>query len=438
MLEPIIPLDEATRLAALRGLKILDTPREERFDRLTRLAQRIIGVPIAMVSLVDSNRQWFKSCQGMDTSETPRGISFCGHAILDDRVFIIPDALLDPRFADNPLVTGAPNIRFYAGQPLKALDGSRIGALSVIDSKPHNMTQAEVDGLRELAVLVENELNSLETHELAIALQSSKDRLSAIFDNVLDGIITIDERGIVESCNRTAANIFGYSVEEVIGNNIKMLMPDPYSSKNDSYLNNFTSTGQKKIIGIGREVVGQRKDGSTFLVDLAVSEIRLGDKSIFTGIMRDITERKQVEQSLADRERFMKTLVDIIPGVVGYWTNELHCGFANRNYLEWFGKTQEQMRGITVQNLLGDELFRQNEPFIRGALRGKPQRFERTLINADGSARYTWTHYIPDVNIDTGLVQGFFVMINDITEFKMTQVHLEELNFALKTARDEA
>lgn len=119
LLEPAFPLDEANRLATLRGLNILDTPPEERFDRLTRLAQQLINVPIAVVSLVDSNRQWFKSCQGLDASETPRNISFCGHAILDNELFVIPDALLDTRFSDNPLVTGAPNIRFYAGQPLK-------------------------------------------------------------------------------------------------------------------------------------------------------------------------------------------------------------------------------------------------------------------------------------------------------------------------------
>ena len=121
MLEPPLPPDEAMRLAALRSLNILDTPAEERFDRITRLAQRLFDVPIALVSLVDTNRQWFKSCQGLDASETPRSISFCGHAILEDGPLIIEDATKDQRFADNPLVTGPPDIRFYTGQPLKKL-----------------------------------------------------------------------------------------------------------------------------------------------------------------------------------------------------------------------------------------------------------------------------------------------------------------------------
>ena len=114
MLKSAIPLDEAKRLATLQALHILDTPPEERFDRLSRLAQRLFNVPIVLISLVDANRQWFKSRQGLSVSETPRDISFCSHAILHEDALVIPDTTLDPRFLDNPLVTGEPSIRFYA------------------------------------------------------------------------------------------------------------------------------------------------------------------------------------------------------------------------------------------------------------------------------------------------------------------------------------
>ncbi|MDP1940782.1 MAG: PAS domain S-box protein, partial [Gallionella sp.] len=422
MLEPATPFDEASRLATLRGLEILDTPPEERFDRLTRLAQYIFGVPVALVSLVDSNRQWFKSCQGLDVSETPRSISFCGHAILDDQVFIVPDTLLDPRFADNPLVTSAPHIRFYAGHPLKAKNGSRLGTLCVIDSRPHHLSPIERDCLRDLAQCVSDELerdvrqaylteqaliqarygsiiassddaimsksldgiitswnpaaerlfgyteqeaigqpmlmlfpeeradeeasilarirNGERIHhfettrirkdgskidvsvsispllnnkgevigaskivrditERKLAAQAKledENRLAAILDNVLDGIITINEVGSVASFNKAAENIFGYSAAEVIGHNVKMLMPEPYHSEHDGYLHNHMSTGTRKIIGIGRQVVGQRRDGSTFPMDLAVSAMQLGSKRMFTGIVRDITERVRTER----------------------------------------------------------------------------------------------------------------------------------------------
>lgn len=158
MIPPPIPPDERARLAALRALNILDTPPEERFDRLTRLAQRTFNVPIALISLVDENRQWFKSCQGLLVTETPRDISFCGHAILESALMIVPDTTKDPRFSDNPLVTGEPFIRFYAGQPLRVRDGGRIGTLCLIDRVPRELDAEQRRALRDLADLVQEQL----------------------------------------------------------------------------------------------------------------------------------------------------------------------------------------------------------------------------------------------------------------------------------------
>ncbi|EGA71599.1 GGDEF family protein [Vibrio sinaloensis DSM 21326] len=162
MKEPTSPNNEALRVKQLQQLNILDTQPEERFDRVTRLAKRLFDVPIAVVSLVDSNRQWFKSCFGLTVSETPRNISFCGHAILGDEPFIIPNALEDERFADNPLVTGEPNIRFYAGVPLVYQDNTKLGTLCIIDSKPREFSSQEIQDLIDLAKIAEQELaNSL-------------------------------------------------------------------------------------------------------------------------------------------------------------------------------------------------------------------------------------------------------------------------------------
>jgi len=158
MIKPPIPADEARRLETLRSLKLLDTPPEERFDRVTRLAQRVFGVPIALVSLVDADRQWFKSRQGLEATETPREISFCGHAIVNDRILVVNDAAGDERFCDNPLVSCDPNIRFYAGYPINAPDGSKVGTLCVIDRKPREMSKEDLSLLRELGRMVEEEL----------------------------------------------------------------------------------------------------------------------------------------------------------------------------------------------------------------------------------------------------------------------------------------
>lgn len=162
LITPNFPSDEQKRLETLRSLAVLDTPPEERFDRLTRMAKRLFDVPIALVSLIDENRQWFKSCVGIDASETPRDISFCGHAILSDEILVVPNALLDTRFADNPLVTGDPNIRFYAGRPLKAPNGSRLGTLCIIDRQPRNLSQEDLNVLSDLASIVERELSVIQ------------------------------------------------------------------------------------------------------------------------------------------------------------------------------------------------------------------------------------------------------------------------------------
>ncbi|MRW83811.1 diguanylate cyclase [Pseudoduganella sp. FT26W] len=163
MEQPGIPHNESIRLAALKSLNVLDTPPEERFDRLTRMARRLFGVQTALVSIVDEDRQWFKSRDGLDATETPRNISFCGHAILGDDIFLIRDARTDQRFADNPLVTGAPNIRFYAGCPLRANDGLKMGTLCILDSQPRDFSEEDALALRDLASMVEDELSAFHT-----------------------------------------------------------------------------------------------------------------------------------------------------------------------------------------------------------------------------------------------------------------------------------
>lgn len=163
MIEPGIPLNETLRLATLKSLNVLDTPAEERFDRVTRMAKRMFRVPIALVSIVDEDRQWFKSVQGLDACQTPRNISFCGHAILGDDIFLIRNALQDQRFADNPLVAGAPHIRFYAGCPLRAPDGNKVGTLCIIDTVPRDFDEEDATALRDLAAMVEDELTAFQT-----------------------------------------------------------------------------------------------------------------------------------------------------------------------------------------------------------------------------------------------------------------------------------
>ncbi|MGK2947854.1 MAG: diguanylate cyclase [Acidimicrobiales bacterium] len=191
MIEPPIPDDDPQRVASLRALDLLDTPPEERFDRITRLAQRLFGVPMATVTLVDEDRQWFKSRIGIDVAETPRSESFCGHAIASGEALLVADARLDERFVDNPSVLDDPNIRFYAGIPLSAPDGARVGTLCVMDDVPREIDPDDVAALEDLALMVE--------HEIAVRHLAVNDELTGLSNR--RGFL-LQGRKVLEVCRR--------------------------------------------------------------------------------------------------------------------------------------------------------------------------------------------------------------------------------------------
>ena len=856
MKKPEIPSNESKRQAALCGLSVLDTPDEARFDRITRAAQQHFQVSIALVSLVDEDRQWFKSRQGLDATETSRDISFCGHAILSEDIFYIPNALEDSRFADNPLVTGPPNIRFYAGAPLHAPDGKRVGTLCIIDDKPREFTTEELTVLRELADDVEKELekslsnvkftivqklslssvllvllsagvvgglfyykattllveHALEdvsrevqdagdrlktiirtqdedvlflahtppiqgilraqskggydeqgktstaewakrlgtifksqllrksaylsiryidvtgqevvvvhrrgqevvalsgtqlqnkarrayvsetlklpagsvyvseidlnrefgkvtqprqevirsatpvydeknsnlaglvsitaeiggklhaiqhrvrntshgeiyitndrgdyllhpdanktygfeagkkhtiqadfpplaqlflpdhrdsqvslksenadgrqimnftkiafdannakrfiaivithdyrsiaseqskllnnvvlwalllvipgaglgvlfsvsltrpikqitqvmddyihqrdtqenmpvnlnneigvmariyqaligqveeahTHlaemnsklearvaERTRALEMSEVRQRSIVENIIDGLITIDEKGTVASFNPAASNIFGYSAAEVMGRNIKMLMPDPYTSEHDGYLYNYLSTGEKKVIGIGREVAGQRKDGSTFPMELAVSEMLINGERMFTGIVRDITERKQAEQKFQEMNAVRQGILDSANFTIITTDTEGLIQTFNQGAEHNLGYNEDEMIGKQSPAILHDldevvaraaelskELGVNIEPgfevFVAKARMGEADENEWTYVRKDGS-RFPVLLSVTAIRDKENDIKGFLGIGLDITERKKVE-----------------
>ncbi|MGY1893377.1 GGDEF domain-containing protein [Pseudomonas jessenii] len=193
MLVPGKPANEAARIQVLHGLDLLDSAPEERFDRLTRLAKRLFNVPIALVTLVDKDRQWFKSCVGLDATETSRDVSFCGHAILQNELLLVPDAREDVRFHDNPLVTGAPNIRFYAGYPLTVPNGNKMGTLCLIDTKPRDLDDEERALLRDLAEMAEQELTAVQMASMdELTLLSNRRGFKQLAQHALDACARLE------------------------------------------------------------------------------------------------------------------------------------------------------------------------------------------------------------------------------------------------------
>lgn len=300
-----LPHNEELRIALLNKLGLLDSPPEIEFDRITQLAADVLEVPIALVSLVDSNRQWFKSCVGLDAKETPRSEAFCAHAILADEPLIVGDTLLDARFAENPLVLGAPHIRFYAGIPLLSRDGLALGTLCIIDRAPRALTPKQVRVLKGLADLVRSEIFNRELAQNARAISQESHRMSvesesrfrATFEQAAVGIAIVDLEGHWIDVNQKLCSIVGYAAEELLPITFQEIThPDDLDA--DMSLVQQTLAGAIDNYSIEKRYI--QKNGSYIWINLTVALMRdeAGRPLQFISVIEDIHARKQAEQAL--------------------------------------------------------------------------------------------------------------------------------------------
>ncbi len=318
-MQPPPPLtNEIERLEALLRYQILDTPAESDFDDLTSLASEICGTPIALISLLDGKRQWFKSRVGLEPSETSRDISFCGHAIHGRDVFEVPNALRDERFADNPLVSGAPDIRFYAGMPLVTPGGFAMGTLCVIDRVERHLTKSQRESLERLGRQAISQMELRLTNR-RLAEQSAFQQ--TLLSSAAAGIISTTPGGIITHFNPAAEQMLGYDSEELLGKTTPALFHDaaevlarakeltaemgwPVEPGFDVFITKALS-GKSDT----HEWTYIRKDGTRFPVILSVSVLCNADGKVtgFLGIARDISERKSLEEQ---KDRSLKELAD--------------------------------------------------------------------------------------------------------------------------------
>jgi two-component system, cell cycle sensor histidine kinase and response regulator CckA len=348
-----LPTDEAGRLATLRALDILDTAQEAAFDEITRLAAQICRAPIALISLVDESRQWFKSRIGIETQETPREHSFCAHTILaKDEVFEVSDAHADPRFADNPLVTSAPHIRFYAGAPLLARDGHALGTLCVIDRTPRQLSTEQTTALRALSkhVMAQFELRQrarelereaaerqraealgeksrrallsvLEDEQRAARdLERREEHFRSLLENAADLITVIDHQGVVSYQSPASLRVLGYTPSELTGRNaFEFIHPEdagattaaieraraiPNTPVATSYRIRHQSGEWRILESLGRYIPGESGTGT-----LVINS-------------RDITETRQLEEQLRQSQK-MDAIGQLAGGVAHDFNNIL-------------------------------------------------------------------------------------------------------------------
>lgn len=307
MPEATLPPNEAKRLKTLQALDILDTPPERRFDRLTRIAAHLMDTPIALISLVDANRQWFKSHYGLDVCETSRETSFCAHALESRSALTVPDATADVRFSDNPLVTGSPGIRFYMGIPLRGPGDYILGTLCVIDTKPREVSPAEVQALQDLAEVVEDELGRQELHAVSEQLQQSNQRLEAVIHNSPLAIITGNMEQRIEVWNPSAERLFGQSAVEAVGRILGDITPD--LSRKLSALSMQTAEGDTVR---EEHIVIKPVEASEQHLSLSVAPLmeETGKQVGFTAIVADITERECLLKQAEDERQLLDAVMN--------------------------------------------------------------------------------------------------------------------------------
>jgi PAS domain S-box-containing protein len=293
-----VPVNEKERLEVLRAYDVLDTLPEEDLDAITRLASEICQTPVALISFVDHDRQWFKSKVGLDMTESPRDVSFCRHTILEDDIYEVSNALENKLFAGNPFVTGETKVRFYAGVPLIAPGGYNLGALCVIDSIPKKLTETQKDSLRSLSRLV---MNYLELRVGKKQLEAVKNQYYNMVEGAGDIIYTTDIKGVFVYVSKAVVKITGYGSEEIIGRHYTELIAPDWEEQVTAFysdqLKNNTPESSMEFEIMTRH--GERK----WVEQNVVIQYEKGTPTGFQAITRDISGRKQTELKLAEAGR---------------------------------------------------------------------------------------------------------------------------------------
>jgi len=317
-----IPEHEAKRLAALRRYGVLDTPPESAFDELTRLAAQVCGTPIALITLVDEKRQWFKSRVGLDLAETPRDFSICAHTIARGELSVVEDATRDPRFAENPLVIAGPEMRFYAGMPLVTPDGFNIGTLAVIDRTPRTLSVEQGEALQILSrqVMTQLELRrhlvelarSIEEHKrTADRLRTSEAFYQTLVETLPQNIFRKDVQGRFTFANRRFCNLIGKTLGEILGKTDFDIFPAEMASKyHRDDLRVMSTLENLDTIEAHRAPAGERLFVHVIKTPLYDS---LGRLIGIQGIFWDVTHRKKTEEALAYERDLLRGLLDNIP-----------------------------------------------------------------------------------------------------------------------------
>ena len=484
---------EDARLASLEALAILDTPQEERFDRLTRLVSQMLSTPIALVSLVAAERQWFKSRVGLDATETPRSMAFCSHSIDANDMMVVEDARLDPRFAHNPLVTGAPFIRFYAGQPVFSHDGQPVGTLCVIDSAPRELDAVARQTLRDFAMLVQDEMNKAslvaarDSAEAALrslneelesrivertrslnaanqilqgeigrrelvesTLRTSEQRIRTIIDTSLVAFVCTDATGLVVDWNRSAERTFGWMRDEVLGVDLAtLIIPERHRDAHRAGMRRVMAGGAATVINKRLEMPALSRDRGEIVVAMTINTFESNQTRYFGAFLYDISD-EQKAQSALQRERALleqkQELLDAILETVDVGIVACDASGAvslfNRAAREFHGLSPEGLdavewaRHYSLYGADGVTLLTSSEIPLSRALQGETLRDVPLIIAPDDLQRRFVLASGRRLSSAAGQPLGAVIALKDMTEASEVQRRLARNEERLRDITD--
>ncbi|MFS2021160.1 PAS domain S-box protein, partial [Massilia sp. CT11-108] len=348
-------ISETSRLAALTALDLLDTRPEPRFDRYTRLAAMTFGVPIALITLVDDKRQWFKSRCGLDVEQTAREDAFCAHTVAQREMLVVEDAAADPRFADNPLVKGGPHIRFYAGQPVFC-DGQAVGTLCIVDRNPRRFDDAQRQCLRDLADLVEVELNQARVTTARVMAEQALKSLNAelelrvsqrtvelearladlsteiahrkaaetllrdaeswnrtIVATSYSAFVGADPEGRITEWNPAAERIFGWNRSEAVGRPLAdLIVPEELRAAHAAGMRRFLETGCSTVVDRQIELPALTASGRRIAVEMKVGAYEWQGRRCVGAFLDDVSERNRTRQQLDEKQELLDAVLESI------------------------------------------------------------------------------------------------------------------------------
>jgi PAS domain S-box-containing protein len=416
-----LPLNEVVRIKALHDLAILDTPREQSFDDVAQLAMQLCDVPIAVVSLVDINRQWFKSCLGLDATETPRDVAFCAHAILaPSDVLVVEDALLDDRFVDNGLVTGPPYIRFYAGAPLVTDEGIALGTLCVIDYKPRTLGLSQINSLKALARQVIQLLRLRAAHD---RIQENQHLLSSLLSNFPGAAYRRENNSKwkMHYLSDAVEQLTGYSAQDFLKTGKRSFI-DIMRPEDVALMNEVCELAIKNKTSFSLEYPIKRADGGWRYVHEMGRGVfdKQGDLDFIDGFIWDIQERINSENERLAMTNKLSQLFEMAPIGILHIVDGL-ISDANPEVTKIMGYSAAEIKGKNVLELTPEEdwgVSNNATDHVKtlgrfGPIEKRYRHKSGELISVEISGSL--------INAQDGTVKSWWTLVKDIREQKRTE-----------------